>query len=1613
MSKKILGLDLGTNSIGWALVNTDDNGVPEKIIGMGSRIIPMTQDVLGKFDSGVSISQTAARTGFRGVRRLKERHLLRRERLHRVLNILGFLPDHYANDIDFEKKFGKFKENKEPKIAYRSFENRESLKASKTEYEFIFKNSFDEMVNVFKQTQPHLFEDGKLIPYDWTIYYLRQKALTKKIEKEELAWLLLNFNQKRGYYQLRGEDEEEEKNKLVEFHSLIVTRVEIDESTATKDEKWYSFHLENGWVYRRSSKTPLNWTGKRKDFIVTTDINADGSVKLDKDGKEKRSFRAPLEDDWTLIKKKTEKEIEQSTKTVGAYIFDTLLSKPDQKVNGKLVRTIERKFYKAELQTILKEQIKHHPELQNKTLYNACCEELYANNASHRNSISQKGFDHLFINDIIFYQRPLKSQKSSISDCKFEKKYFTKDGKLETVGIKCAPKSHPLYQEFRLWQFVQNLRIYKKEDDRDVTLEFLSNSSDWENLFIWLNNRKETDQKAFLKYPGFNLKKTADLYRWNYVEDKPYPCNETHANIVSRLEKVGIDPEFLTPDIEESLWHILYSVTDKIEIKSALNKFALRHQLTEEFVEFFAKYPPFKSEYGAYSIKALKKMLPLMRLGRFWREEAIDPCTLNRIDKIITGEYDESIKNRIREKSEKYNLRDISQFQNLPVWLASYIVYDRHSEDGENLKWKSPYDIENYLKHVFKQHSLRNPIVEQVIAETLRVVTDIWKHYGNSSENFFAEIHVELGREMKNPADKRKKITQTISQNENTNQRIKALLIELMNDHDVENVRPHSPSQQEILKIYEEGVLNNSEDTPDDIIKISKLAEPSKSELTKYKLWLDQKYRSPYTGAIIPLSKLFTSAYEIEHIIPQSRFFDDSLSNKVICEAAVNKLKDNMLGLEFIQEKGGTKLEIGGGKHVTIFSKEQYETHVKADFKNNKSKLKKLLMEDIPEDFIMRQLNDSRYISKVVKNLLSNIVREENEEETVSKNLLTTSGAVTSTLKQDWGLNEIWNEIISPRFIRLNELSHSNKFGSINPNTGKFLPQVPFELQKGFNKKRIDHRHHALDAVIIACATRDHINYLNNESALGKDKKEIKEKKRFDLRHKLCVKKYNQGSETNYKWEFNSPWNGFAKDVKDKLEATVVSFKQNLRVINKTVNYYQSYYDEAGNLRLDKYGNPQKDLTKQMRGDNWAIRKPLHKDTISGSITLQLKKQITINKALEQWQNIVDKTLRNKISELVTLKYDHKMLLKYFKDLNYIFGDKEISKVEVYYSDKSNVASRVNLDDSFTKTRIENSVADSGIQKILLNHLENYNGTKDEKGKDIAPEILAFSPDGIDDLNKNIRSLNNGKDHKPIYKVRTYEPMGNKFTVGYKGNKNEKYVEAAKGTNLYFAIYQDEKGKRSYDTIQLNVVIERLKQNLLPVPDIDKDGNVLIMYLSPNDLVYLPSPEELESGAIIDFNNLRKDQKTRIYKMVSSTSNRCYFISNNIAKSIVDKVEFTQLNKLEKSEDNISFKEQCLKLNVDRLGNIIAYRQPQQKLYPSQEDRDKSHIASEPAALYQPKLTFYADHAEQNETEAQHSASLTMQERLHQTLELIKSIYGDQSVRPDFPGIFTFKKLDL
>ena len=882
-----------------------------------------------------------------------------------------------------------------------------------------------------------------------------------------------------------------------------------------------------------------------------------------------------------------------------------------------------------------------------------------------------------------------------------------------------------------------------------------------------------------------------------------------------------------------------------------------------------------------------------MRTGRLWDEKDIDTKTLTRINNIIDGVVDDEISDRVREKLA--NQTQISDFQGLPLWTASYVIYNRHSEASEIIKWQKPEDIDTYLQNNLKQHSLRNPIVEKIICETLRVIKDIWKNYGDIDE-----VHVEMGRELKKDAKSRKEDSQRIIENERTNLRIRALLQEFANpDYKIENVRPYSLSQIETLKIYENCVLSDSSiERPDDIQKImndlgnAKTIHIKQSDVLRYKMWLEQNYKSPYTGQIIPLSKLFTPAYEIEHVIPQSRYFDDSLSNKVICESEVNKAKDCMLAYEFISQKGGSIIKGNFGQDFKILDKKQYEDFVQHHYANNRTKMKKLLLDDIPEGFIQRQLNDSRYMSKKMLSILSCLVREEGEQEATSKHVIPTNGAITDRLKKEWGINDIWNQLVAPRFERLNAKTGTQAYGQWINKDGKrfFQTNIPLDLSVGFSKKRIDHRHHAMDAIIIACTNRDTVNYLNNIAALSN-----KEKERYDLKHKLCIKAKTD-SNGNYIWVFKKPWETFTQDVSRVLDGIIVSFKQNLRIITKMSNYYTHYVDGK------------KVVDKQIKGDSWAIRKSMHKATVSGLISLQKCKQIKLSVALEQWQNIADKDLRKEIANLIKQyhKFDKKLFIKYFKDRDYKLNGRDISNVRIYYytgtcGKESVTATRVAIDESFDTKKIE-SISDSGIQKIMLAHLKKYN---DEKGKS-HPEV-AFSPEGIVDMNQNIKELNGGKEHKPIYKVRKTETLGMKFAIGEVGNKNHKFVEADKGTNLFFAIYVNEEGERSFESIPLNIAIERLKNHLKVAEEIKEDGRKLLFTISPNDLVYLPDAEEGKN----------------IYKMVSCTSCSCYFTPETWATPIKKGYELDSLNKVEISLEGINIKQKCEKIEVDRLGRIV------------------------------------------------------------------------------------------
>lgn len=1514
--KNILGLDLGTNSIGWAVVATGQGEDAEnsgKILLTGSRILPMDAATLSDFAKGNTQSQTRERTRLRLTRRIIERSRLRRHRLNRVLRVLGWLPEHYAGQLD---RYGKFLNDSEPQLAWEPDANGAGPR-------FLFREAFEEMLADFRSRHG----DGQRIPYDWTLYYLRQKALTRKISACELAWVLHSFNQKRGYFQLRSETEvkDEDNSKKEEYYSLTVTKVEST-GEMSRGKAAYNVHFENGMVYPNCTarEAPL-WEGKVKEFIVTTKVDAEGRPVCDKEGNVSRTFRVPKEDDWGLVKVRTEELIRQSEKTVGQYIYDSLMEAPQRKIRGAYLRTVDRKFYLEEIRRILECQKQFHPELQSPRCLQECIAELYPHNLPHARNLSRRDLCALLVDDVLFYQRPLRSQKGLVSECPYEfREYVDRTtGEIRKSPIKCIPCSHPLFQEFRLWQFIGNLRIYRRIDEsegkvsvnHDITAQCLPDHEAYVRLFDDLSQHKSIKQAQVLRH----FKLSEKDCRWNYVDekDKEYPAYATRAQLQSRLKKAGAPKDFLqglTPsgktNRETALWHLLYSISNMEELEKALRKFAAQNGLdADAFVSAFRSCPPFNDGYAAYSARAIGRLLPLMRRGSRWSAEAIDAATRQRIERILNGEVGDGLSERtcrlaIGEPPARTALTD---FQGLSPWLACYVVYDRHSEAGQVEKWETPDDIDRFLRQ-FRHHSLRNPIVEQVVLETLRVVRDVWK---DNRVGHIDEIHVEIGRDMKNPADKRRKMTETINRNEQNNLRIKALLAELAHpEYEVENVRPYSPIQQEKLRIYEETVLDEARkknQLDDDIAQIvrkfnesDEKKRPTPADIRRYKLWLEQRYRSPYTGRFIPLARLFTRDYEIEHIVPQKLYYDDSFQNKVICEAAVNKLKDCTLARNFIEEQGGSTIECGG-QTVAILKAEAYELLVKDIYAHNPRKLNNLLRTEVPEEFSSRQLNDSRYISRYIVQLLSNIVRtrDENgncEDAANSRNLIVCSGAVTDRVKKDWGLNDVWNKLIAPRFERLNHKMGSQCFGQWENKEGKRVFQInlPLEYQKGFSRKRIDHRHHALDAIAIACISRNVVNYLNNISAI-----DGVHTTREDLRRRLC-EKHRTDSNGNYEYLLRKPWPTFTQETADALDRIVVSFKQNLRVLTRTANQYQCYDAETG----------KKVWKRQEKGDRFAIRRSLHRSSFYGHVNIHSKKPVSLKDALKFPQRIVDKSIRKKVFELLQLNYTPKAVEEYFREnQSILFPELDLKNISVYYfTDEMptkdwKVASRKPLKPDI---KIEN-ITDSGIRNILTRHLEHYSGKREE----------AFSPEGLEYLNSHLRELNNGRPHQPIRRVRIMKTKGTKFIVGNRGSKKKKYVETAEDTNLYFAVYLDKNGKRTYETPPFNQLIERKKQGLPPVAEENEAGDRLLFTLSPNDLVYVPTPDEI--GIPLNVQEIHRD---RIYKMVKASKKRCYFIPASIATPIIDNYELGDNNLAERSWTDEKIQEICLPLRVDRTGQL-------------------------------------------------------------------------------------------
>jgi CRISPR-associated endonuclease Csn1 len=607
---------------------------------------------------------------------------------------------------------------------------------------------------------------------------------------------------------------------------------------------------------------------------------------------------------------------------------------------------------------------------------------------------------------------------------------------------RCMPVSHTAYQQFRIWQRIHDMRITDKERFNDpLTI------AEKTKLFAAFNEAEQLTKAEIKKVLG--LSKNAVF---NDLPDK-IKGNTTVARLMAALGKVYWGT--LTLSAHQRLWHTLFFASDEDWLaQHAVKKLGL----TEEQAIAYAAVN-LEEGYGSLSAKALLK-----------------------------GAEPDVAENGILHYLEK----------GLAYTEACAAAGYHHSLEklGDGSLNKIIIKPDDYI---------RNPLVQQCMSETVRLINSIIKQYGKPDN-----IRVEMARSLKKAKADREQIKRRNDDTERRRDGYRDFLRERLGKNQL--------SKSELIKFelflemeYAETELKKLNGTID-LAEFRRFASNVKpSDSLKYRLWLECGRISPYTGNIISLSKLFSSDIDIEHIIPYSRCMDDSFLNKSLCEHAFNAdIKSNKMPYEvFGSDNTQWKIFRERIKHFPSAKQERF------------------LLEAIPDGFLNSQLNNTAYAGRMMKQYLSQVCTR----------VQVTNGQATSYLRRFWGLNGLLDEPV--------EAGETD-----NPDNGAPLAK---------EKNREDHRHHAIDAMVIAFTTPYYVNILSRES-------------QFDGLGRMQVK------------GIKFPYEAFKLEANELLWRMMISYRNEKRLLTwKKNNYRHSRADTP----------PQRTL--QVRG-------ALHEETNYGQI---------------------------------------------------------------------------------------------------------------------------------------------------------------------------------------------------------------------------------------------------------------------------------------------------------------------------------------------------------------------------------------------------------------------------
>lgn len=1289
--KRILGLDLGTNSIGWALVDEAENKEERSsIVKLGVRVNPLTVDELNNFEKGKSITTNTDRTLKRCMRRNLQRYKLRREALMEVLK----------------------------------------------EHQLITEDTI-------------LSENGNRTTFETC--RLRAKAATEEISLEEFARVLLLINKKRGYKSIR-------KAKGTEEGTLI------DGMGVARE--LYNNHLTPGELclqlldagkkflpdfYRSDLQNELDgiWE-KQKEYYpeILTDV-----LKEELRGKKRDAVWAICAEyfvwkepdtEWNKEKSKTEQQ-EREHKLEGIYSK----RKKDEAEKDNLqwrVNGLKEKLSLEQLVIVLQEM---NTQINSSSSYLGAIsdrsKELYFNeqtvgqyqmelldknpNASLRNMVFYRQdyldeFNTLWekqavyhkelteelkkeIRDIvIFYQRRLKSQKGLISFCGFESRQIGVeiDGKkkIKTVGNRVIPRSSPLFQEFKIWQVLNNIEVtvVSKKSKRRKLKENSPALDDTEQLelrgrrYLYQEEKELLAQELFVRDKmtksdvlkllfdnpqelDLNIK-TIDGNKTGYALFQAYSkmiemSGHDPVNFKQSVEKIIEDMklifaglnwntdilsfnsnEVLDKQSYYKLWHLLYSFEGD---NTATGSDRLVQKLTKLYC-FEKAYATilanvtFQDDYGSLSAKAIRKILPHLKDG---------------------NQYDVA---------------------------CTYAGY-RHSKSSLTKEEIANKVLKDRLM-LLPKNSLRNPVVEKILNQMVNVINAIIDTYGKPDE-----IRVELARELKKNAKEREELTKFISQTTKANEEYKVLL---QNEFGLTNV--------------------------------------SRTDILRYKLYKELEpcgYKTLYSNTYISREKLFSKEFDIEHIIPRARLFDDSFSNKTLEARSVNIEKSNKTAYDFVKEKFG---ESGSDDCL-----EHYLDNIENLFKSGKiSKIKynklKMTEQDIPDGFIERDLRNTQYIARKALSMLNEI----------SRRVVATSGSVTGKLREDWQLVDVMKELNWEKYKVLGLVEY------FEDRDGRQIGRI-----KDWTKRN-DHRHHAMDALTVAFTKDVFIQYFNNKNAsLNPDTNESAIKNRYFQNGRAIAPIL--------------PLNEFRAEAKKQLENILVSIKAKNKVVTNNIN------------ETKKRGGVNKRMQQTPRGQ-------LHLETIYGSGKQYLTREEKVNTSFDMMKirNVSKSAYRDALlKRLHENNYDPKKAFagKNSLDRQPIWLDKEqtrkvpekvkIVTLESIYTIRKEISPDLKVD----------KVIDAGIRKILTDRLNEYGNDAKKAFSNLDKNPIWLNKEkGISIKRVTISGISNAqslhvkkdKDGKPIL-----DEKGRNIPVDFVNT----------GNNHHVAVYRrpiiDKKGKLVVD----------------------------------------------------------------------------------------------------------------------------------------------------------------------------------------------------------------------